>query len=109
MFRDRDMFIYKVVFSDKVLFSDRAMFMDKVMFSDRVEIRNVDMLHSYLWFIKTYSFTYYNIRIPISTWETSSFIACIRYFLQNAKYTTFYYHIKYIIQVINHTIVLYTL
>ena len=34
--------------SDKVLFSDRAMFMDKVMFSDRVEIRNVDMLQSYL-------------------------------------------------------------
>ena len=32
------------MFSDTVLFSDRAMF----MFSDRVEIRNVDMLQSYL-------------------------------------------------------------
>ena len=32
----------------RVSFSDRGMFMDMVMFSDMVEIRNVDMLQSYL-------------------------------------------------------------
>ena len=42
-------------------------------------------------------FTYYNIRIPI---ETSSFIAYMSNFLQNGRYTTFIYHIKYIIQLI---------